>query len=122
MYRSLQEKLEHTAVLKWHRGHGVKEEWITAAEQELGYSLPESYKWWLREYGNARLDGAEILTLAPPEFREYADSDLLYNDRLDRQNSWFPEGRLSLLMNGITEIYADTFAGFLEKLIDEREL
>ncbi|REK76785.1 SMI1/KNR4 family protein [Paenibacillus paeoniae] len=150
MYERLVEKLERTTSIKWFQGHGVEEGWITEAEAELGYSLPQSYLWWLRHYGNGRLDGGSILSLTPPEFRDIADDDILYIHRLNlADEDWveqFP-GRLDLfvpdsdelyffdtsfvndqqefnvmrydLMNGIIEVYAPTFAEFLEQLIDQ---
>ncbi|MFF2888374.1 SMI1/KNR4 family protein [Paenibacillus sp. NPDC057967] len=152
MYEQLAEKLGRTKWIKWHHGHGVEESWITEAEAELGFALPPSYCWWLRNYGNGRLDGGEILSLGPPEHRDINDSDLLYIHRLNIEDEdWvkaFP-GRLDLyvpdsdelyffdtssvndhnefnvmqydLMNGIIDVYAPTFADFLEQLIDQWE-
>jgi hypothetical protein len=40
---------------------GVSEERIRQVEELLGVRLPESYKWFLREYGYAAVGGLEIL-------------------------------------------------------------
>ncbi|WP_280174996.1 SMI1/KNR4 family protein [Paenibacillus uliginis] len=76
--------------MKWHQGHPVEEDWIVEAEAELGYSLPPSYRWWVKKYGNALLEGTEILKLAPRDLREYVDADILYIHRLPRhlQSFW----------------------------------
>ncbi|SFE69482.1 SMI1-KNR4 cell-wall [Paenibacillus algorifonticola] len=147
MYASLKNKLEHPSAIKWFAGRQVEEAWIAEAEAELGQQLPASYKWWLREYGNAQLSGSVIFTLVPPEFKDISDSDLLYNHRLNREHDWIPQGRLYIYvpdadeayffdmkawdgqnegevmredyLGGDVEVYAQSFAQFLEKLIDE---
>lgn len=151
MYEQLAEKLEKTSSIRWHRGRGVKnEEWITTAESELGFSLPPSYLWWVREYGNAYLNGGWILTLDEPEHRDITDADLIYMHRLNLEDDFRKEhfpNRLDVytpdsdeqyyfdlssrdeqgefpvmchdMMNGIIDVYAPTFAAFLERLLDE---
>lgn len=146
MYEQLEQKLSSGAI-RWHPGAGVMEEWITDAEREIGLPLPPSYRWWLKKYGNAEVGGAEILTLAPPEFRDDADTDIVYIHRLNAANPSYPEGRLYVFqpnteetyyfdtahpspdgeypvmrddyLGGESEVYAATFAEFLERLIDE---
>ncbi|MCQ6563476.1 SMI1/KNR4 family protein [Paenibacillus mendelii] len=108
MYERLAEKLKNTTALKWHPGRGAEESWIAEAEEELGFRLPPSYRWWLTHYGNARLEGANILSLAPPEHREYADSDILYIHRLNQADEeWkaqFPH-RVDLFVPDSDELY-----------------
>ncbi|MCG7375396.1 SMI1/KNR4 family protein [Paenibacillus sp. ACRSA] len=147
MYTSLIEKLEHTQVLRWFPNRQVQESWIVEVEQELGFTLPPSYRWWLLNYGVALLSGTGILTISPPEHREYADTDILYMYRLADEDAK-REGKVELFvpdedeiyyfdvrtadesgeykvmrldyLNGEPEVYADSFAAFLERLIDER--
>ncbi|WP_338539921.1 SMI1/KNR4 family protein [Paenibacillus tundrae] len=147
MYTSLIEKLEHTQVLRWFPNRQVQESWIVEIEQELGFPLPPSYRWWLLNYGVAHLSGTGILTISPPEHREYADTDILYMYRLADEDAK-REGKVELFvpdedeiyyfdirtadengeykvirldyLNGEPEVYADSFAAFLERLIDER--
>ncbi|MDO3411874.1 SMI1/KNR4 family protein [Saccharibacillus sp. CPCC 101409] len=129
----------------------VEPPWIAEAERELGYRLPDSYVWWLKEFGALRLYGSEVYTLAPPEYRELASDDLLYNHRLNLEDDWRPEGRLYLFvpdtdeefffdvsepvrepdapaeypvmrfdhLGGDAEVYADDFAGFLDRILTE---
>ncbi|UOK61612.1 SMI1/KNR4 family protein [Paenibacillus sp. OVF10] len=93
MYSSLIEKLEHTEAIRWFPNHQVQESWIVEVEQELGFSLPPSYRWWLLNYGQALLSGTEILTITSSEHREYTDADILYRYRLadeeaKKEGSW----------------------------------
>jgi len=144
MYNRLMEKLEQTTAIKWFSGRGVEKNWIKEAEEELGFTLPPSYCWWLRNYGNAFLDGSYILTLTSPEFRDIlvmifsifivpmwlmrisVNSILIGSDELYYfdTSSKDSDGEFKImcydLMNGIIYEYAPTFADFLEKLIGER--
>ncbi|GBG07030.1 hypothetical protein PAT3040_01578 [Paenibacillus agaridevorans] len=108
MYENLAEKLKTTSALKWFPGHGAEESWIVEVEEELGFRLPPSYRWWLAHYGNARLNGGEILTIAPPEYRDEYDGDLLYIHRLNKAEEWlvsrFPH-RLDVFVPDSDELY-----------------
>lgn len=144
MYNRLMEKLEQTTAIKWFSGRGVEKNWIKEAEEELGFTLPPSYCWWLRNYGNAFLDGSYILTLTSPEFRDIlvmifsifivpmrlmrisvnsiliGSDELYYFDTSSKDSDSEFKIMCYDLMNGIIYEYAPTFADFLEKLIGER--
>ncbi|MGO4527810.1 SMI1/KNR4 family protein [Paenibacillus sp. 2TAF8] len=136
-----------TQALKWFPNRQVEESWIVEVEQELGFLLPPSYRWWLLNYGQAMLSGTAILTSTSSEHREYTDTDILYIYRLADEQAK-QEGKLELFVpdedmlyyfdtrsadesgefkvmcldyfNGEPEVYANSFAEFLEKLIDQR--
>lgn len=108
MYDSLAEKLKTTTALKWFPNRGSEESWIAEVEEELGFSLPPSYRWWLIHYGNARQNGGNILGVCAPEHREYDDSDLLYIHRLNKGEDWWVERfphRLDLFVPDSDELY-----------------
>lgn len=108
MYNRLMEKLEQTTAIKWFSGRGVEKNWIKEAEEELGFTLPPSYCWWLRNYGNAFLDGSYILTLTSPEFRDISDNDLLYIHRLNvADEDWCKQHphRLELFVPDSDDLY-----------------
>ncbi len=151
MYRSLQARLEQYPYS--HTQNAASPEWIAEAEQELGYRLPDSYVWWLTHYGSLffnRQDG--VYSLAPPDFREDAIDDLLYNHRLDAEADWIPDGRLYIyrpdedesyywdvsapvhepgiaveypimrvdMLDGSEDVYARSFAEFVEQMLTAR--
>lgn len=89
MYERLAEKLKTTSKIRWFPGHGAEESWIEEAEQELGFRLPPSYRWWATHYGDGWLNGGHILSIGDPEHREYTDSDLLYIHRLNKAEDWW---------------------------------
>ena len=49
-------------------GNGVSEEWISKAEERLGFELPETYKWWLKNYGGGEIYGEEIFSIYEEDF------------------------------------------------------
>ncbi|MEF3302530.1 SMI1/KNR4 family protein [Paenibacillus sp. GYB003] len=144
MFKELSKKLAESARIGWYEGQAAEETWIEDAERELGLSLPASYKWWLRTYGNGQIDGSEIYSLAPPEFRDDADTDIVYMRRLDRASGLYPENRLYFYrpspeeafyfaldaesgagelpvwredrLGGDDEVFAASFAEFLDKM------
>ena len=94
MYENLKNLIDRTMILNQGNEGEVNPEWIDDAEQKLGFNLPPSYRWWLLKYGSGFLDNSPIYTLAPPEFRDSADSDLLYADKINKQNGLTSFGRL----------------------------
>jgi antitoxin YobK len=82
---SLRTRLKTAPSIRVGKPGDVDPAWIIEAERELGLPLPPSYRWWLVHIGWAFLGSDPIYTLAPPEFRDEADSDLLYAWRLSRQ-------------------------------------
>lgn len=59
-------------------GDGVSEEWIHKAETRLGFSLPETYKWWLRRYSGAEIQGEEIYNIFEIDFDNVLEGDIVY--------------------------------------------
>lgn len=74
----------------------VQKEWIDYTEKKLGFPLPESYKWWVQEFEYFKVHYEYIKTIAPPEFRDEADSDILYSYIRDVENG-LPQNELTIL-------------------------
>lgn len=152
MYEELSQKLDGFLGSRRLENDKIEQSWIDEAEAELGYRLPDSYRWWLREFGSLHIGGSEVFTLAPPEQHESAIGDLIYNERLHLEKDWIPADRLYILvpstdeefffdvsspvretgvpveypimrfqhLGGKVEVYAHSFAEFLEQLLRER--
>lgn len=144
----LQKLIDDSDVLNQGRPGLVKAEWIVAAEKRLAKKLPSSYKWWLINYGCGWIDEYPIYTLAPPEFSENADSDIVTANLTHRKNGVADQSRLYFyepdgderyfldasrepidgeypimiesLAEGTTTEYATNFASFLQKAIELR--
>jgi len=59
-------------------GDGTSEEWINRAEMRLGFTLPESYKWWLRSYSGGEIHGEEIYSIFEMDFDNIREGDIVY--------------------------------------------
>ena len=94
MFEDLMELIGKTKKLR----QGVEGEvilpWVEDVEKALGYKLPSSYRWWLLKYGSGFLGGDPIYTIAPPEFRDIADSDILHSHLLNTRNGMTAPDRL----------------------------
>ena len=94
MYEDLKEIIDNTSVLQQGGVGDVDEQWIIEAEAKLGLPFPPSYRWWLTNYGSGFLDGQPIYTLAPPEFRDTADNNIMTANETNRNNGLTEDGRL----------------------------
>jgi hypothetical protein len=126
----------------------VEQEWIGYTEQQLGFALPDSYKWWVREFEYFKVNDEYIKHITPPGHRDFADTDILHTYRTSRGNGIMDENQLTVLVerkgdevyyflvepgikgneyrvccrNRITDdddFYADNFLKFLEMKIHE---
>ncbi|GBF77404.1 hypothetical protein PA598K_05953, partial [Paenibacillus sp. 598K] len=108
MYERLLEKLNQTKAIRWFPNKGAEEAAIVEVEQELGYALPPSYRWWARHVNSGYMNGGNILCIGPSEYRDLNDSDLLYIHRLNVEDAdWraqFPH-RLDLFVPDADELF-----------------
>ncbi|RXZ78981.1 hypothetical protein EBB07_24925 [Paenibacillaceae bacterium] len=101
----LEQQLKTSGAIVWHAGHQVAEQWIEDAEKSLSLKLPHSYKWWLRQFGDGMIDGSHIFTLAPPQFREDADCDLVYMHELNMTHGVADADKLYIFQPDTDECY-----------------
>lgn len=94
MYEELKRVIDNSSVLQQGSVGDVVEEWVLAAEKELGLQFPPSYRWWLLNYGYGFLDGSPLYTIAPPDFKENADSDIVTVNENHKKNKMTQPGRL----------------------------
>jgi hypothetical protein len=67
-------------------GDGISDEWIKKAELRLGFKLPNSYKWWLRNYSGGEIYGEEIFSIYEQDF-DIVSGDIVYMHELNRRNN-----------------------------------
>lgn len=72
-------------------GDGVSEEWIKKAEERLGFVLPNSYKWWLKNYGGGEIYGEEIYSIYEQDFDTVVGGDIVYMYELNKKNKDYPD-------------------------------
>ncbi|MBO2946231.1 SMI1/KNR4 family protein [Paenibacillus sp. F411] len=98
-------------------GEGISEEWIIKAEERLGFRLPDSYKWWLRNYGGGEIYGEEIFSIYEQDFDTVVGGDVVYNYELNMKNKNYSKEKVV-----ICEANDDVFYFDLSKRKDENEL
>ncbi len=117
-------------------GDGIEEVWISRAESALGFRLPESYKWWLRNFSGGEIGGEEIYSIYEEDFDTVVGGDIVCMYRLQSTSSnRIPichsdiDGVFSfdrslaageeypIVSEGTDTIYATDFLEFVEKRI-----
>lgn len=68
-------------------GDGISEEWIRRAEEALGFPLPETYKWWVRNFSGGEIGGEEIFSIYGEDFDTVVGGDIVCMYRLEPQSS-----------------------------------
>ena len=122
-------------------GDGACPEAIVATERAIGSPLPESYKWWLANYGGGEIGGEEIFSVYAEDPEDIGGGDIVRNYRLSVENGADPtliplchsdldgvfafridHGRpgneYPVLGLATGETYADDFLEFIEKRIN----
>lgn len=59
------------------------EEWILKAEEVLGFSLTESYKWFLRSYRSGEIGGEEVYSIYGRPFESISGGDIVVQHWVD---------------------------------------
>lgn len=79
----------------------VKQDWIDYTEQELGFPLLDSYKWWSHEFEYFKVDNEYIKYISSPENYNIADIDsLLYVYKSQSRNNAVSQKELTILEEG----------------------
>ncbi len=80
-------------------GDGTSSEMILNAELTLGFKLPKSYKWWLRNYSGGEIGGEEIFSIYGVE--DIASGDVVQMYQM-RQPS---DGRIPICHSDIDGLF-----------------
>lgn len=137
---------KYKGVLHAGKKNIVQQEWIDDVEEELGFKLPESYKWWCKEFEYFAFGDQFVKCITSPEHRDECDIDILYTRRTDLENETIEANQLTVFepddeiyyfkiekgienneykvyikdfYNDTEDIYANNFLEFLENKIKE---
>jgi hypothetical protein len=88
-------------------GDGVSEEWIKKAENRLGFELPNTYKWWLKNYGGGEIYGEEIFSIYEQDFDTVVGGDIVYMHELNKNNNNFNKNSLVVCETNDEVFYFD---------------
>lgn len=77
-------------------GEGTSDYWISEAEKRLSFPFPESFKWWLKNYGGGEVFGDEILSIYELDFDNVVGGDIVYVNELNRKNDITNSSQLTI--------------------------
>lgn len=92
-------------------GNGVSEEWIIKAEKRLNVIFPESYKWWLRNYGGGEIRGEEIYSIYEIDFDTVVGGDIVYINEINRRQQGYTNDMIVISESFDEIFYLDAFVG-----------
>ncbi len=88
-------------------GTGVDESWIVQAEHDLGFALPQSFKWWLRLYGSGTIREHDVFGLAGEHVDEVNPSRVIRSvRRQDLSSGLQPEHLLTFFSPALEGVFA----------------
>jgi hypothetical protein len=88
-------------------GDGISEEWIEKAESRLGINLPNSYKWWLKNYNGGEICGQEIFSIYGQDFDTVVGGDIVYMHELNQKKRLFAPNKLVICESDDDVFYFD---------------
>lgn len=88
-------------------GEGVSDEWIQKAETRLGFKLPPSYVWWLKNYRGGMIYGYEIYSIYEKDFDTIVGGDIVHMYELHLRNGTFSKDQIVLSNFDEEEFYFD---------------
>lgn len=123
-------------------GNGISDEWIEKAEKRLGFKLPPSYIWWLKNYSGGQIYCNEIYSIYEIDFDTVVGGDIVYMHELHKKNKNYSSnqfvicdtddetyyfdlskrsnnGEMPIYTYHSKELYANDFIEFLKKQITE---
>ncbi|MGY4490748.1 hypothetical protein ACVW0A_001004 [Pseudomonas sp. TE3610] len=66
----------------------VGDNWVAKAESILGWSLPPSYLWFLKNYGGGEIGSEEIYSIYGMDFNVVCGGDIVYHHIVGRKAGW----------------------------------
>jgi len=82
-------------------GEGTSDAWILKTEEELSIRLPESYKWWLKNFAGGEVALKEIFSIYEQD-PKLPGGDIVYQHKLRNDDN---VGKLYIMSGGHHEAY-----------------
>jgi hypothetical protein len=83
----------------------VDEAWIVKAEAALNRPLPDSYKWFLKEYAGGEIGGDEIYSVYGMPFESAVGGDIVFHYLLDRKAGLLDDSQLVFFETNLDETF-----------------
>ena len=86
-------------------GNGTSDEWLTKVEEQLGFALPDSYKWFCKTLAGGQIRGDEIYSLYYMDYDQTCVGDIRYVYFKNREQGIFSPEKLLICDNGDEVFY-----------------
>ncbi|WP_122283956.1 SMI1/KNR4 family protein [Pseudomonas syringae group genomosp. 3] len=83
----------------------VADEWIIKAEQRLGHPLPDSYKWFLRNYAGGEVGTEEIYSIYGIDFYDINGGDIVFQHINGLKNKSTTPEKLVISKTDLGEVF-----------------
>lgn len=90
----------------------VGDDWIIKAEVALNRPLPESYKWFLREYAGGEIGGEEIYSIYGMPFDSVNGGDIVFQHLANRKAGLLDDLKLVVSETDLGEVFFFDYAKF----------
>lgn len=90
----------------------VSDEWIAKAETALKRPLPESYKWFLREYAGGEIGGEEIYSIYGLPFDSANGGDIVFQNMASRKAKLLDDDKLVVSETDLGEVFFFDYSDF----------
>ncbi|WP_116818167.1 SMI1/KNR4 family protein [Pseudomonas syringae] len=83
----------------------VADEWIIKAEQRLGHQLPDSYKWFLRNYAGGEVGTEEIYSIYGIDFDNINGGDIVFQHINGLKNKSTTQEKVVISKTDLGEVF-----------------
>jgi len=83
----------------------VSDEWISKAEAALSRVLPNSYKWFLKEYAGGEIGGEEIYSIYGVPFESVNGGDIVFQHFVNCKNKLVDNSKLVISETDLGEVF-----------------
>ena len=90
----------------------VSEEWIVKAEGVLNRPLPDSYKWFLKEYAGGEIGGEEIYSIYGMPFESVNGGDIVFQHLAHRKSDVLDDSKLVISETDLGEVFFFDYSQF----------
>jgi antitoxin YobK len=90
----------------------VEDEWLINAENTLNRKLPESYKWFLKQYAGGEVGGEEIYSIYGVPFESANGGDIVFQHLMNRKAGLLDDSELVISETDFGEVFFFDYKNF----------
>ncbi len=85
--------------------NAASEDWIKKAEDYLGYTFPDSYLWFLKNYSGGEIAGEEIFSIYGLDFETVFGGDIIFQHIINQKEKLLSPHQLAIEINDFGELF-----------------